>query len=372
MKNTKIFQIERVPNKEDDKSVYGFEKLLDKMSIEEALKQSNESMPNFCLSKVEIHPSGFCNSNCDYCYGGKLAPKKRKNLSKEAIEKILKDLRQNMPAENPLIILSGLYSDPLMNPEIKRIIQTIGKYRFRFGLYTNGLLLDEELISLILDAALRARSIKPSFISFNISASINLKKFDKLLEKIKLLSGKRKNKEKFQINAPIIVDKQMINDSLFFILKKLDCAGVDNIRFSFQWVKHDLNIKQKYVYIPENEYNREVEFLNKLKAYSKKVLIRLPQKQKEFSRCFSMAHSLSISPEGDVYPCPEVSSPFFKDKLSYGNIKENSLSEIWKSPKHYNLFKRINPIKIGCLCCPVSGDFNFFCNNLQNQIKENI
>lgn len=75
-----------------------------------------------------------------------------------------------------------------------------------------------------------------------------------------------------------------------------------------------------------------------------------------------MGRFVTISAEGDVFPCPERASPFFKKDFSYGNIHNDKISELWHSKKHYNLFKKINPNKKKCLCCPINDKFNNICS----------
>ncbi len=67
-----FFQIEKPIKKNDDKSAYGFGNW-DYDSILQAIEQlKTGNMPRFILSKVEIHPSGFCNLSCPSCSGCKL------------------------------------------------------------------------------------------------------------------------------------------------------------------------------------------------------------------------------------------------------------------------------------------------------------
>jgi len=142
-----------IQNKEglpEDYTIYDFQNNWNEISIKKAVKNSKEQIPLFHLSKIEIHPSGTCNQNCKICYGQFLAPKKRTNLSVKYIRCLLKDIRKNMLNENPLIIISGLYSEPLENPEIAEILGCIKKYKFRLGLYTNGLSINKKIIRILL------------------------------------------------------------------------------------------------------------------------------------------------------------------------------------------------------------------------------
>ncbi|MFH1823100.1 MAG: radical SAM protein [archaeon] len=187
-------------------TIYDFQDNWNKKSIKKAINNSKNKIPSFSLSKIEIHPAGTCNQSCKMCYGKLLAPKKRVNLSAKDINSLLLDIRKNMPNENPLIILSGLYSEPLTNPKIKEILKYIGGYNFRFGLYTNGLLMDDEIIGLLIKNSLNSKK-EDSFVSFNITSSLLSGDFEKLIKIIKKLSTKRKSESGLQINAPILIVK---------------------------------------------------------------------------------------------------------------------------------------------------------------------
>ena len=363
---SKIYHIERNLRESDDKSAYGFLSRLDKNSIKEAIETSHPKMPKFSLSKIEIHPAGFCNLKCTFCYGKKLAPQKRKNLSAKAIIGVLRDIRQNLPGEDPLIILSGLYSDPLTHPDIKEIIKSLGDYKFRFGIYTNGLLMNSSLIKIIIASANKSISPKSSYISINIAASLVSHKFQQLLQIIKNLSGKNNQiSGRLDINTPLVLPKKSFNyDSLFNVIREIDLAGADNIRLSLPWIQHNRKLIEKQVSLSKKDYEKSINFFHEMERHFKKVRVREPQNLGRFSRCYAMAMSFSISPEGDVYPCPETSSPLFKKEFSFGNVYEKRISKIWGSKKHLKVFNNISPSSSRCLCCPVNGEFNFLCNEL--------
>jgi len=361
--NLQKYPIERFPNEEDDKSAYGFKDLWDKNSISKAIKESKlkGDIPNFILSKLEIHPAGSCNLNCGFCYGKKLAPKKRTDLPLKEINNLFADIRKNMFNEEPFIVLSGLYSEPLTHPKIKEILKKLGDYGFRFALYTNGLLIDDEIIDILLKSASKSNMPKPSYISFNISATLNNKKFREVLSVIQKTNKKRIKKHKLQINAPVVVFPEHRNyRSLKKIIKKLDKAGVDNIRLSFPWEHRTVKQNSNYKPISKEEYKKTLKIFLKLKKEFKKVGVRYIKNLNGYCRCFAISMSLTIDSEGNIYPCPETACSSYK-KLSCGNISKEKISNLWHGEKHKNLFKSFNPKIEKCICCPVDEKFNNLC-----------
>lgn len=367
---SKNFKIARELKPSEDKSVYGFGSHLDKDSIREAINYSNGHMPSFFLSKIEFHPSGFCNLKCPHCYGEKLAPEycNKRNIPIETIEEVLKDVKVNLPDTSPLIILSGSYSEPLMHPKLNRIIDSIGERNFRFGLYTNGLQMKDELINGLLEAANNSSSEKPCFISFDVSGSLNVDRFIRELSPImeQILKKRRGLENKLEVDAPLIISqKNNSYDFWYGIVGRLESIGVDNIRLSIPWNKIDGIQTRKYESIPKKELIKTMEVFHDLERDFEKVRIRYPQQTRIHKKCYAMSISLTISPEGEVYPCPEVSILPLKDRFSYGNVHEKKLSEIWQSKEHFELFERLNPKEGNCLCCPVYDEFNLLCEQLK-------
>lgn len=358
----KKFKFRNAPVNNVDNNPYSFQLYWDKESVKDAIKNSEKNMdlPNFYLSKIEIHPTSSCNMKCRYCYGSNLRPKEKEEIDLAVVENMLKDIRKNMPDEHPLIILSGLYSEPLIHSKIKEIIKLIGNYGFRFAIYTNLLLLDEELVKIIINSAEKNKAIMPSYLSINASSSLESGRVALLLEKIEKIISCNKQK-KLQINANILFleDKRQ---AIKGIIKELDRIGVDNIRVSIPWNKIDKNSQLKYS-LKEKEYAEGAKILESLKKLSDKVKIRIPENNVSTKKCYVMSLSLSIDSSGYVYPCPERTSPVFRKKFSYGNIAEKPLSKIWRSEEHKKLWKEINPKKENCSCCPLYAKLNEFCED---------
>ncbi|MBI4685487.1 MAG: SPASM domain-containing protein [Nitrospirae bacterium] len=321
------------------------------------------------MDKVEIHPSGQCQLRCPFCYGLDLAPQHRTNLPVGIIEtNILRDLREapELKDEEPLIVFAGMYGEPLLYPDIRRAISIVGELQFRFGIYTNGLSLDDDLCHILVTSANKCKkTLKPIYISFNITASVITDRlYEDLLPKIEKLS-KIRNKENssLQINAPIGIVKECCRDAVLRPMQdKLLDMGVDNIRYSFPWAPLDSSAIQDYQFIETEEYRDTLAIIKQLeRSDPKRVKKRMPN-IRPFDHCFAMSMSIAISPEGDVFPCPEVCSPIFKNKgLSFGSIINQRLSQIWQSRKHMQTFQSFDPRTIKCVCCPVDFDFNTTC-----------
>lgn len=366
----KVFSIQREPIRSDNLDTppgESFRGLWDIDSIKEAvtIAKKTQDIPRFGLDKVEIHPSGYCNLNCPFCYGLKLAPKssERQNLPVGTMDSILENIRDEMPEEDPHIVFAGMYSEPLLHPEMKHVVAQLGKHRYRFGIYTNGLMMEKEFMKIVADSAKETEAKKPSYVSFNISASFVIDNFyQAVLPKIEEFAKIIQNVDSpLLINAPILAIGGETNYNLLYpVIRDLVTAGVDNVRLSFPWAPQEGGEVEMYGFLPREDYKRAVEVFQELEDTFPKVTIRQPQ-MKPFDHCFVMSESLAISPEGDVYPCPEVCAPYFREKYSYGSVITHKVSQLWRGKRHIEVFKNLDPGEEKCICCPVDEDFNKLC-----------
>jgi radical SAM protein with 4Fe4S-binding SPASM domain len=256
-----------------------------------------------------------------------------------------------------------------MHPDIYQIFSEIGEHEFRIGLYTNGVLMDNDLRNMILCAANETDSEDLSYVSFNVSSSLVKGSFDDiLLPRIKALCRGRDLLERrvLEINAPILTVPGIDPKVLDGAVQKLQDIGIDNIRISPPWEQHNRDengIRQK-----REQEKQEIEVIRRLQEKYPRIKTRDLDRVKDYDKCYIMAMGLTIDSYGDVYPCPEVASPYFR-YLSYGNIIEKNISDIWHSTRHQKLFERFDPRECSCECCPVDEDVNTLCHKLKNGNK---
>ncbi len=318
--------------------------------------------PIFGLERVEIHPTSNCQYKCSFCYGKNFKNRNKSELSLSYIDNnILKPIirNKNLLKHDPIIILAGLFSEPLLYSEIDALINLLGKYKLRFAVYTNGLSLNNSLSEIICNNALQIGGSSKCYISFNISASILHDNYSLLLKKIKFfLKIRNKMKAPIIINLPILIENDLLSKiNLPKIQKDLLKISVDRIRYS---------IPQK----PINLISLKLKYANLITKLKKdggdKVYIR-SRSGKHFDKCFVALNTISIDSFGNVYPCSQTCSKIF-NKLSYGSIKKDKISEIWYNKKHMALYNNFVNIRCYCRCNHADNQFNsilsFFDKNL--------
>jgi len=257
-----------------------------------------------------------------------------------------------------------------MHPQVVKILDELGEREFRFGFYTNGkLLTDDTMAALIRNASGDKEGKLPSYISFNVTAMLDEQNTEGLtdkdsprqeqLRKIKQFTDlNRSQKSPITVNASLLALRVSVDYPQ--IVRELNEANVDNIRLSFPWLpQNDPREKRVLGGLEADEFeDRTKTFIRLSSEYGEKVSVRLPSQG--LRHCFVMTQSLAISPEGDVFPCPEVCSPHFRASHCYGNIlrQEQPISRIWGSPDHISRFFGMHPEEKGCVCCHVDREVN--------------
>lgn len=341
-------------DKPDKKSVYEFRETWDEQAIRTAIQTSHESgIPLFELSKVELQPVKICQLDCPWCFGRYLRmPEKEGSRTPAgdvflALDKLENNLFRPLHERhvNPVFMLAGLYSDPLAYPLAAELMRTLGRYHFRFGLYTNGIGLKDDVIDAIVESA-GLRNGAPSYVSLDVGALMMVKRFEEIYPKIQRLT-KRRNPATLQINAPIVLNEHVNWDepiALERVHAMLMEVGVDAIRYNFSI----LPIK------PEQQ--KMIDRVLQLEAMSGG---RAKLDTKPFKRCYVMTQSLSVHASGKVYPCSQTCSAAF-DALSFGDLNEESILDIWQGPKHKERFQHFDPSRSYCRCNVGDLRFNEF------------
>ncbi|MFA5173807.1 MAG: radical SAM protein [Candidatus Pacearchaeota archaeon] len=308
--------------------------------------------------KVKFECSTLCNLKCTMCPLTKGLTRKRGVLSFENFKKVYDEIKV------PYLNLTGL-GEPLMNPEIFKIIKYARKRGAMVKLDTNGTLLTSENIKKLIEA-------DPTFISMSIDAMTKERyekirkgaNFDKVIENLKKLIGYRnKMKSKTQIHLFYVFQKDNAEDLIKFI-KFADSLGVDAINgavaMSFGKVENEekrnieldkiREIKKELAEIKKKvktKINLEsVEaFLNSPEDYSK-IMLSKP--------CFYPWYNPCITWDGYVVPC----DVHCNNEIVLGNAFIEPFMKIWNNKKARQFRKQLLKKRVGvCEKCFVDESY---------------
>lgn len=294
-----------------------------------------------------------CQTNCIYCYANRNL-KDKQLLSLEEIRGFIKQAKQG-----------GVYNldinggEVMLHPNIKEILFELVQNGYR-PLISTKMPLDKDTIDYIkklknVKLQFSLDSADPEILHKMIGVTDGyLQNLSSTLEYLSTIG--------FPVKINVVLTKynsgKSCIDSLLQFLSKFD--AVSEVRFNpcgCSLYKSDFNeqilsAKQmlatlKYIEEQKGDYGG---FAIKFSSFDKREDFDLSQKSKLFkdrALCTGGTRNAVLLPNGDITLCEEL---YDHPAFILGNIKNNSLSEIWNSRKAINLFQS-----------PVSSESNSAC-----------
>ncbi len=307
--------------------------------------------------KIQMESAGICNLKCRMCPQNNM--KRQKGFLKFALFKKIFD--QIKP---PYLNLTG-FGEPLMNPEIFKIIEYAKKNKTFVKLDTNGMLLDDEKIKKLLRAKIDivSNSIdgmdKKTYEKIRRGAD-----FDKVIGNLKKFVRARDfGGFKTEIHLFLVLQKDNFRQFPDFI-RFGDSLGVDSISGTFvaeeSYAKnHDVNIEN----CKKEELDELVRNMNELKKNTKAnleideiieyIYTWKDKKKKNWSKvpCYKPWYSPFIYWDGVIAPCC-----YCVDKeIILGDLKKESFKSVWNGKKMRKFRKMVATNRIG-LCSRCEAD----------------
>ena len=269
-----------------------------------------------------LEPTRMCNLKCFYCIhatrgiaGGLLEQQgiPLKHMDMDLYDKIVNDILE-FPEQPKRITFSGL-GEPTMNPrlgEMARKLRSAG-YTERIDVITNALLLTPELSDELVNSGI-------SRIMISVQGLTS--------EKYKEIAGVAVDIEKYVENIRYLYEHK--KDTQVYI-KIIDANLKDD------------NEREEFFRMFGNICDTiSVEHLIVLEKQTKDTLDDVVDKSLNFSGeeveyrdvCAKLFYFTQINIEGNTYPC---GIPGMPPKFSLGNVKEDSLVNIWNGKAHNRL-----------------------------------
>lgn len=301
---------------------------------------------------VYIEQTRYCNLKCFYCIhstrdteGGEFQQLGYtvKHMEFEMYEEIIKQLSE-FPKGIKRIVFSGL-GEPLMNSRLPEMIKLAvdAQIADRVEVITNGVLLTPELSDKLIKAGITHINISIQGVNDEQYEKTCGKKidFNKFVKNLTYLYEHRKSTQIY-IKA---IDATLDNENDKRIFYEVFGNICDKI-----YIEHLIVMQQQMENLKgvvdgsKNFYNEELDVNRKV--------------------CAQSFYFLQIGCDYDTFPCPV---PGLDNSLSMGNLKENTLMEIWNGPirqKHLITMLEFNKDSIpACRNCTC---FNAINNPLEN------
>lgn len=267
---------------------------------------------------VIVDASEICNFKCNYCFRsnpcdekswGDYAIKKRLmewDVYKEIVKQILE-----FPDMVRMVSLSN-HGEPLCNRQLPNMIRYLKEsgYTGRVSIHTNAALLTDEYAIDLADSGIDKIVVSLQGLSADKYKEVCGVKidFDELVRCLKVLyNNKRENTIiNIKIMDVVVGDEEDLFYEMFSPLA--DTVFVE--KMVPIWKNIDYSKKNTMI---ENKYGDSF--------IAQQV-------------CPLIFNTIVVTPEGDVYPCTQITS-----KQNLGNIKDKKLVEIWNSEKRKVLLK---------------------------------
>lgn len=311
-----------------------------------------------------------CNLQCPYCYVGE--DRNKQELSTQ----YWFDVIDQIPFYSLVTLVGG---EPLIRKDFIQILErackkTLGKV----NVVSNGILINDEIIDAFIRTKMVLLSVSLDGYGENHDRNRNQAGiFDKIIQNLDNLNSRKKR--------PMVDIKTIVLDNNLDDLPKLYklCSDMNFEFLSISFLRNN-NLKQNSklfdCFMPEfnenypiqkyfdiehfKEVYREIESLKK----NSKTLIRFSPKfensqnpLESIEKFFNLPNDMPVSeiykpclfpfsntfitPEGNIYPC-------LSEKI--GNVKENSIKEIFNKPNYCCFRKNLKASKVfgACqMCC---------------------
>jgi len=296
---------------------------------------------------LQWHLTERCNLNCLHCYKEKKFLKGELHFFqvKKIFFEFLKLIKEwQLNRENVRVSFTG--GEPFVREDFFEILELASKKRknIRFGILTNGTLLNENIIKKLED-------LKLDYLQISIEGGEKINDqirgkgtFKKIIKALKILK-----KTKIFVGLSMTVTKINLSEieKVIKIAKKFKVAlGVRRqvpIGFGKKLSKFSLSpkeVQKMYHYLFWLKKDYDLIFFGCEDGI-------LAQDFPEYfpNGCSAGYLSMTILPNGDVYPCRRL--PIFS-----GNLKNSSLKEIYYFSKVFRKLRNLNQINKVCHQCP--------------------
>lgn len=282
---------------------------------------------------VRIEPTSTCNLHCTHCPTGlNKNHSSRGKMKTELFDKILKELKGNVDKIFAVVVYHG--GEPLMNTQIYSMISSLKKIKIKkVKMNTNGMLLNNCSIRKIVSSGLDIMYVSIDGLSPEENDSIRIGgNYEKIKENIFALAEFKRIKNH---KNPIIV---ICNTRILRKGTSYDDIGTPPVPEFLARDFGKINV--------EFQANDAIIWPGAELAVSEKYDIRtLCDHQTKFV-CQNLEETITIRHNGDIVPCCyDIVSNYVA-----GNIKHNTIEQIWNSDRMENLRESIKCGKPQDMC----------------------
>ncbi|STQ85946.1 radical SAM protein [Helicobacter muridarum] len=292
------------------------------------------------LIVTELDLTNKCNHRCPGCCGNN---ENNAELTKEQVENVVENLK-NM--DNKGVILSG-GGEPTCSPYFEYAIKLLKKAGQNIGLNSHGMNLKEHLNEVI------AENLEYFRISLDAGSPEMYKKihgmkpyhFEKTLQNIENFSKtKQRLGSKISFGVGFLTSSITEGDMESFV-KLVKDRGVDFAQFR-PFTGDTLDIIPKLESLREKYEDSNFKIVASYQKYNEMAGLK-ESKDRGYNKCHGMFFSTVISADFKVWACLHFRQ---SQKHFLGDLREQSLEEIWRGARIKEVYNAIDCSKCPILC----------------------
>ena len=346
LENQQIYQLDCDFNDRENKNT----KLVirrKKKELDKIAKEVKELIKNPILSNLFLEVTLRCNAKCEHCGSscGGIIPKDE--ISAEQLKKTLLEIHEKYGAPNVFLTVTG--GEPLMRKDLFDIMKYATSLGFRWGMTTNGMLIDEEVIEKMRDTNFESISISLDGLQETHESFRKVPgSFKKIMKAIKLLQNLETLKS---LQITTVANKKNLHE-LEDIYKLLLDIGIKEWRVMCvdpigRASDNDDILLDKEGLLYLYKFIREKRLENKM-VVDDDCSHYLGLKYENILRnhgfvCGAGIFIASILSNGDICVCPNVR----RKELVQGNINKDSFVDVWEN--RYQDFRK-NRLTVNSKC----------------------
>lgn len=326
---------------------------------------------------VGIKLTNRCNLRCTHCYEWNeegyhhFMDEKEQNMDLD-FEMLKKVIQETKEAQSRLYLWGG---EPLCYSDFGKIAEILEKENREVTMCTNGLLVEKNMDSIIKLSSNLELLIPVEGFEKEHDAIRGKGNFKKVMETIDFLGDlRRKGIFKGRISVHTVINDAMIG-KMYSLLEFFESKCIDFVMLCYPWYISDETSKKmddyfsehfswlgneeenkswhsfKYKINPDNipALMEEIQNINK-KVWNMRVRYQPGLELNEIEGFvlgnsdykIKQEHCLVLSNRMDVIPGGDVPACKFFNELYVGNLKENSLPEIWHSEQYRKIRETIH------------------------------
>ncbi|MBP7215934.1 MAG: FAD-dependent oxidoreductase, partial [Candidatus Omnitrophica bacterium] len=323
--------------------------------------------------EIEFQPESACNLRCKHCVGRTDREGQRFSISSDAMRISMQRIVE-FNANNPThrisrVRFSGLFGEPLLNKEATLVgMREALAGGLEVGLFTNGVLLDEEVRGAILggiyiNISLDAGS-RESFLCIKGHDS-----FWKVIKNIARLARLRNERDsRLNITVSYVLQKDNYNE-IYALMKLLKAIGVDWVRINMNLLHDETTvlsreeIDEAYSQIRRSKADFEDKKFKIFARYSEDE-VALGAVKPQVRYCY-FAHLMSvIACDGVMYSCDHYAKAKDMEKVAFGIPHAEGATLLDVLRKGREKLEALNPSEECQFCACMPDRANIFMNFL--------